>query len=135
MEIIDEERKKAKKYMSVADRMLTQKGGILVLDCSWSEADEMFKRRLKGEARCLPYLIAANPVNYGHVGKLSSAEAVASALFILGFSEVAQRVLSLFKWGPHFLELNREPLQEYAKALDSSDVILRQQLFMPEPSG
>jgi pre-rRNA-processing protein TSR3 len=79
--------------------------------------------------------VAANPVNYGRVGKLSSIEAAASALFIIGYPEEAQRMLELFKWGPHFLELNREPLSEYAAASDSRDVITRQQLFMSDPLG
>ncbi|MFX1473956.1 MAG: DUF367 family protein [Promethearchaeota archaeon] len=123
----------AEKALSPADREFAEQAGILVLDCSWSEAQERFQDRLRGEQRCLPYLVAANPVNYGRVGKLSSVEAAASALYILGHPETAQRMLGLFKWGPHFLELNREPLSEYASATDSSDVIARQQLFMPNP--
>jgi pre-rRNA-processing protein TSR3 len=124
----------SEKALSPADRNLAENAGILVLDCSWNEAVERFHGRLRGEQRCLPYLVAANPVNYGRVGKLSSIEAAASALFIIGYPEEAHRMLGLYKWGPHFLELNREPLSEYASATDSCDVIARQQLFMPDPS-
>jgi len=120
----------SEKAFSPADRVFAEQAGILVLDCSWNKADESFQKRIPGKARCLPYLVAANPVNYGKVGKLSSVEAVASALYILGYFEEAQRVLSIFKWGPHFLELNHEPLNEYSRALDSSEVIARQKQFM-----
>lgn len=118
------------KAFSPADRAIAEEEGILVLDCSWKDAEEMFQRRIRGESRCLPYLVAANPINYGLVGKLSSVEAAASALFILGYPDEASHLLELFKWGPHFLELNKEPLSEYAAASNSSDVVLRQKQFM-----
>jgi pre-rRNA-processing protein TSR3 len=121
----------AEKAFSPADRLVAEENGILILDCSWKNAKEMFERRIRGEARCLPYLVAANPINYGLVGKLSSVEAAASALFILGYLEDAKRLLDLFKWGPHFLELNHEPLIDYAEARDSTDVVTRQKRFMP----
>lgn len=120
----------ASKAFSPADGPLAEKAGILVLDCSWKDAVEMFQERIRGEPRGLPYLVAANPINYGKIGKLSSAEAAASALFILGFTQAAENILNLFKWGPHFLELNAEPLSEYQNATDSLDVVKRQQLFM-----
>lgn len=119
------------KAFSPADRFIAEKNGVLVLDCSWKDAEEMFQRRIHGESRCLPYLVAANPINYGLIGKLSSVEAAASALFILGYSDDARHFLGLFKWGPHFLELNHEPLTEYAEASNSSDVVARQKRFMP----
>ncbi len=121
----------AAKSFSPADLTLAQNKGILVLDCSWNEAAEQFQHRLRGEQRGLPYLVAANPVNYGQVGKLSSAEAAASALFILGFEDEAKKILSLFKWGPHFLELNKEPLKDYQMATDSREVVQKQLQYMP----
>lgn len=95
----------------------------------------MFQHRIRGEPRGLPYLIAANPVNYGRVGKLSSAEAAASALYILGFVEEAKRILNLFKWGPHFLKLNSEPLQDYQSAANSGEVVQKQLQYMPSKTG
>ncbi|MDO8056531.1 MAG: DUF367 family protein [Candidatus Hermodarchaeota archaeon] len=118
------------KAFSPADRNHAEKSGILVLDCSWNEAEEWFQRRVRGESRCLPYLVAANPVNYGKVGKLCSAEAIASALFILGFSHQAEKIMRLFKWGPHFLELNAEPLSDYQQAIDSKAVVEMQRKYM-----
>ncbi|MFX1561921.1 MAG: ribosome biogenesis domain-containing protein, partial [Promethearchaeota archaeon] len=46
----------SEKAFSPADRVLAEQVGILVLDCSWNEADESLQRRLPGKARCLPYL-------------------------------------------------------------------------------
>lgn len=122
----------ASKAFSPADLLQAEKAGIVVLDCSWKDALEMFQGSIRGEPRGLPYLVAANPVNYGKVGKLCSAEAAASALFILGFPHAAERILHLFKWGPHFFELNAEPLSDYQSATDSRDVVDRQKHYMPE---
>lgn len=121
------------KAFSPADRIIAEKSGILALDCSWNEAEEWFQRRIRGEARCLPYLVAANPVNYGKVGKLCTAEAAASALFILGYSHQAEEMLSMFKWGSHFLELNAEPLSDYQKAVDSKEIVELQRQYMGSP--
>jgi pre-rRNA-processing protein TSR3 len=75
-------------------------------------------------------LIAANPVNYGKPTKLSTVEALAAALFILGFREKAERLLSVFKWGSSFLSLNKELLETYAGAHNSSEVVELQREFM-----
>ncbi|MHA2314035.1 MAG: DUF367 family protein [Candidatus Hermodarchaeia archaeon] len=120
----------ASRAFSPEDRSQAENSGVLVLDCSWKEAQQMFQKRIRGEPRCLPYLVAVNPVNYGKVGKLSSAEAAASALFILGFPKRAEAILGLFKWGPHFFELNAEPLSDYQSAVNSSEVVARQREYL-----
>lgn len=76
----------------------------------------MFSKRIHGIHRRLPTVLAANPVNYGHAAKLTSAEALAAALYILGFKEEAERLLKPFKWGPVFIALNKQPLEEYCTA-------------------
>jgi len=63
--------------------------------------------------------------------KLSTVEALAAALYIAGFREEAERLLSIFKWGHTFTELNRELLETYAKAKNSSEVVEMQKIFIP----
>ncbi|MDD2340440.1 MAG: DUF367 family protein [Methanosarcina sp.] len=99
--------------------------GIIVLDCSWEEVERVFPElaKLNLEHRALPYLLAGNPVNFGRSFKLNSAEAFAAALYILGHKEQAERALSKFNWGHSFLELNKEPLEEYAAAKSSTEIV------------
>ncbi|HID30061.1 MAG TPA: DUF367 domain-containing protein, partial [Desulfobacterales bacterium] len=106
------------------------KRGVLALDCSWESAKCIFQRRFMGERRALPYLVAANPVNYGRPARLTTAEALASTCYILGDLEQARKIMSLFKWGPHFLTLNWEPLEAYRKAVDAEDVLIAQAEFL-----
>ena len=123
----------ADKALSPADRDLSRKG-IVVLDCTWEEVERVFpllqSKHMQG--RALPYLLAANPVNYGRPFRLNSAEAFVAALYILGYRDQAKEVASRFKWGETFLILNHEPLEAYAEAKDSADVIRVQQDFMPD---
>jgi pre-rRNA-processing protein TSR3 len=112
----------AEKALSPADNY---KKGIIVLDCSWEEVERVFPEltKLNLEHRALPYLLAGNPVNFGRPCKLNSAEAFAAALYILGHKEQAEKVLSKFNWGHSFLELNQEPLEEYATAKNSTEIV------------
>ena len=52
-------------------------------------------------------IFIVNPVNSGKVGKLTTAEAIAAALMLCGKPEQAENLISVFKWGPAFLELNK----------------------------
>ena len=85
---------------------------------------------LKRKKRALPFLIAANPVNYGKPFILSSVEAFAAALVILGEHEHAESLLEKFNWGAEFLRLNEEMLLAYSKAKDSTEVVALQTEFM-----
>ncbi|MFQ5837173.1 MAG: DUF367 family protein [Thermoplasmata archaeon] len=102
--------------------------GLCVLDTSWRSGS--FPRVRGCRERTLPYLVAANPVNYGKPIKLSSAEALAAALYVMGYAEQAEKLLSKFKWGPIFLQLNAEPLKLYREAEDSSEVVAAQAEFI-----
>lgn len=97
------------------NRQQAEYGGLAVVDCSWKTIQTTFAR-FKGINRRLPYLIAANPIYYGHVFKLSSLEALAAALYIINHDDQARKILSIYKWGPRFLDLNKNLLEEYKLA-------------------
>jgi pre-rRNA-processing protein TSR3 len=121
----------AKKALSREDLPYAKKHGITVLDCSWEKAEELlYKLRNKGVSRALPYLVAANPVNFGKPFKLSTVEAFSSALYILGYIEEAHALMDKYKWGPHFLKMNKIPLDEYKNAKDSTEVVEIQKEFL-----
>jgi pre-rRNA-processing protein TSR3 len=115
---------------SPADRERIENFGLAALDFSWEHAEGALLKSVRGTSRCLPYLIAGNPVNFGKPTKLSTVEALAAALYIAAFKEEADRLLSMFKWGPTFLEINKEMLESYAGAKDSTGVIELQKRFM-----
>lgn len=109
---------------SPADDDIAHQNGILAVDCSWKHAEDIFKTLGKtGVPRALPFMIAANPVNYGKPFKLTTLEACAAAVYILSEEQQAHDLLQLYKWSPHFLILNQEPLQEYQQAKTSKDMI------------
>ena len=96
----------AQNELSIKDRPLALKFGIVVIDCSWKKVLD-FKGFNALNSRKLPPLIAANPINYGKWEKLSSMEAIAAALFITGFNDHAELLLSKFSWGMQFKKLNQ----------------------------
>ena len=120
----------AEQALSPADKKSAS--SITVFDCSWSKIAtfEDTLRKLKRKKRALPYLIAANPTNYGKPFVLSSAEALAAALFIIGEHEQSQFILRGFKWGDEFLRLNADRLLAYSRAKDSKEVVEMQKRFM-----
>lgn len=106
--------------ISPADRRWA--GSITALDCSW-EVLEREELTLFRNRRALPFLVAANPINFGRPFLLSSVEALAAALCILDEREQAELILSKVPFGIRFLEVNAEPLAEYAAAGDSAGVL------------
>jgi len=106
------------------DKEIVLAYGVSVIDCSWARIDETpFNKMKSSHPRLLPYLVAANPVNYGKPSKLNCVEALAAAFYITGFPEIAQHYLSKFGWGQTFIDINRELLDTYSKCKDSSEVI------------
>ena len=95
---------------------------VVAIDCSWENVQVEFRRALPGLARRLPTLLAANPTNYAKKHKLSSVEALAAASFIMGYKDVAEELLSLFKWGDTFLTLNKELLDAYSSAVSEEEL-------------
>jgi pre-rRNA-processing protein TSR3 len=114
---------------SPADKERIEMYGLAALDCSWEHAEKVLLKHVRGTSRCLPILIAGNPVNFGKPTKLSTVEALAAALYIADFKDQASKLLSIFKWGHTFLDLNHDWLESYKKARDSTEIVELQERF------
>jgi pre-rRNA-processing protein TSR3 len=102
----------AKKTVLNSDKQLVN--SITGIDCSWNLADQTFTTNFLGIHRKLPPLFAGNPVNYSKLNKLTTVEAIAATLFILGKKNLCMQLLDKFKWGHTFFELNKDLLEDYA---------------------
>jgi pre-rRNA-processing protein TSR3 len=119
--------------LSPADRERVEQFGVVALDCSWEHAQKVMGEHVRGTSRTLPILIAGNPVNYGKLTKLSTAEAIAASLYITGFQNEAKEMLDIFTWGHTFLELNQKLLDNYVTAKDSTEIVeMQTRLLKPE---
>ncbi len=104
---------------------------VVAVDASWENAEEVFER-VAGWRRALPFLVAANPVNYGKAFQLNTAEACIAALYILGEEEASREVAAAVDYGDTFLTLNREPLERYAACEDSEEVVEVQEDYLED---
>ena len=121
----------AKKALSREDLEDMRRHGLLALDCSWKQAEEAFPVLLgQTRSRALPFLVAANPINYGKPFVLSTAEALGAALYIVGEARKARDLLSALPFGDNFLALNKLPLEDYAKCETSAEVVAAQALYI-----
>ena len=103
----------------------------LVIDCSWARLAEIpFKQMRSGHHRILPWLVAANTVNYGVPGKMSCAEAAAATLYICGRVDAAKAVMAEFGWGSEFIRLNKELLEIYRQCKDADEVVEKQKEWL-----
>lgn len=126
----------AKKAISREDLDAMRKNGLLALDCSWAQAEDAFPLLLgKTKSRALPFLVAANPVNWGKPFRLTTAEAIGAALHIVGETRMARDVLSAVPFGDSFLELNRNPLEDYARCATSEEIVKAQMAYLDEPDA
>jgi len=115
-----------------------KRGGALVaLDCSWKTCDSSFQdikqKSPKLTPRTLPLVLAANEVSWGKPGRLSTVEALAVCLILLGEKEQAEQILEPFRFGGQFLQLNEEPLEAYALAKSNQELIELQWEFFDKP--
>ena len=104
--------------------------GLVAVDCSWNQTERVFQSLRARRRRRLPYLIAANPINYGRPSELTTAEALAAALYILGERRRARTLLDKFKWGPAFLTLNAALLNDYAAAETEAAVLACERVYV-----
>lgn len=121
----------SEKSVSIEDKKAVKTKGIVGLDCSWnkiSSSEKFFS--LSKYHRSLPFLIAANPVNYGKPCTLSTVEAISATLYITNFKDEAKEILEGFKWGHTFFELNHELLENYSNAKTSKEVVEVQNDFL-----
>ncbi len=117
--------------VSPTDADILEEHGLSVIDCSWARLAEIpFHQMRAGHHRLLPFLVAANTVNYGRPSKLSCAEAAAATLYICGRVDGAKALMSEFGWGMEFIKLNKELLELYRTAKDADEVIERQNRWL-----
>ncbi|KAJ2023161.1 ribosome biogenesis protein tsr3 [Coemansia sp. S610] len=120
-----------KQVVSRADLPIMQQFGAAMIDCSWARIDEVPFNRIKAHHnRLLPYLVAANPVNYGKPWRLNCVEALAAAFYVVGWDEIGDELMSKFKWGHGFKELNALILKEYAACENNTEVLQVQNEWM-----
>ncbi|KAH3673205.1 hypothetical protein WICMUC_003823 [Wickerhamomyces mucosus] len=105
------------------DLEIVLNNGAAVVECSWARLDEVPFNKIGGKhERLLPYLVAANQVNYGRPWKLNCVEALAACFAIVGRTDWAAELLDNFSWGSAFLEINKELFELYQQCTDSESV-------------
>jgi len=110
--------------VSPKDKEIIEKFGLAVVDCSWNKVEEVdFSSLPNRRNRLLPFLVAANTINYGRPCKLNCAEAFSGALYICGFKELAKDVLQPFSYGEEFLRLNCDLLEAYSRCATPEEII------------
>ncbi|EJW01459.1 hypothetical protein EDEG_00451 [Edhazardia aedis USNM 41457] len=113
-----------KQALSPFDKEIIEKRGVGVIDCSWNKLSEINLKVLPSRNnRLLPFLVAANPVNYGRPFKLNCVEALAASLYICGFDEEAFDILEGFSYKDAFFDINEEVFDGYRQCSNSTDVV------------
>lgn len=120
-----------KLVVSPADRPTLEQHGAAVVECSWARTKEVQWSRVGGRyERLLPYLVAANTVNYGKPWRLNCVEALAAAFAICGHLDWAEQILEPFSYGAAFLEINAALFKRYAACADADEVKKTEQEWM-----
>ncbi|KAK3898194.1 ribosome biogenesis protein TSR3 [Staphylotrichum tortipilum] len=120
-----------KQTLSPADAPLLDQYGAAVVECSWARTKEVQWSKVGGKCeRLLPYLVAANTVNYGKPWRLNCVEALAAAFAICGHLDWAAQILAPFSYGAAFLEINASLFKKYAACEDEAGVKKAEQEWM-----
>ncbi|KAI9829598.1 MAG: hypothetical protein M1819_006103 [Sarea resinae] len=121
----------AKKVVSPADKELLDQYGAAVVECSWARLTEVPFAKIGGKCeRLLPYLVAANTVNYGRPWRLNCAEALAACFYICGHADWAADILSPFSYGEAFLEINSSLLKRYAACSSEEEIKKAEEVWL-----
>lgn len=134
--------------VSAADKELLEQYGAAVVECSWARIKEVPWAKIGGKCERLceqhdslryfrsfltetvPYLVAANSVNYGRPWRLNCAEAIAACFFICGHEDWAHEVLAHFSFGEPFLEINAQLLKRYAACSNEEEVKKAEEIWL-----
>ncbi|OAR00628.1 hypothetical protein LLEC1_01997 [Akanthomyces lecanii] len=122
-----------KQVVAPDDRELMDQYGAAVVECSWARTQEVQWNKVGGKCeRLLPYLVAANTVNYGKPWRLNCVEALAAAFYICGHADWAEQILDPFSYGASFLEINKTLLKKYAACTDAASVKKAEEEWMAQ---
>ena len=80
-----------KKTLLKSDRKLAH--SITGIDCSWNLAVPAFKNHFIAYQESFHHYWQENPMNYSKLNKLSTVEALAAAVYIMGDSELMHTLL------------------------------------------
>ena len=124
----------AAQILSPADAPVIAAQGLAGVNCSWRGLDAVpFAALGRPELRRrLPFLVAANEVNYGKPLYLNTAEALAAALRIAGLTRDAELLLAPFASGRAFFALNADAFEAYAAAVDGDGVAAAEARFLAD---
>lgn len=117
--------------------MINIGASIVALDCSWKQIDESLstiEKNTKLTNKTLPLVLAANEISWGKVGRLSTVEAFAISLWVLGKEKQARHILKPFRFGEQFIELNKEPLSAYSSAETNIELEKMQWDYFDKPN-
>ena len=122
---------KGKKIVSREDKELLDQYGAAVVEASWNRIEEVPFGRIGGKCeRLLPYLVAANPTNYGKPWRLNCVEALAACFFICGHPDWAEDILSTFSYGRAFLDINAALLKRYEACADEEEIKKAEEVWL-----
>jgi pre-rRNA-processing protein TSR3 len=127
--------------LSSADAARARRDGVLGIDCSWNRLAERggFPPPTPvgngpSAHRRLPLLVPTNPQHYGRTTELTTAEAFAAALYLLGEESRARRLLDAFPGGAAFFDVNAVALHRYREAATGDELLAAERgLFGGEP--